>query len=68
MRMRTIGFASIRAATPDPAPASALIPALRSMLPADVRVVERANFTGLTDAEIAAIHAYLKARADAATN
>lgn len=55
MRMRTIGFASIGAATPDPARDSALIPALRSMLPADVRVVERANFTGLTDAEIAAL-------------
>lgn len=53
--MRTIGFASIGAATPDDAPDSELLPALRAMLPPEVRVVERANFTGLTDAEIAAL-------------
>ncbi len=48
--MRTIGFATIAEA-----PRDDVVPAIQSMLPSDVGVVERGNLNGLTSDEIAAL-------------
>ncbi len=48
--MPTIGFATIAEA-----PRDDVIPAMRELLPADVRIVERGNLNGLTPEEIVAL-------------
>lgn len=48
--MLTIGFATIAEA-----PRDDVVPAIRAMLPPDIRVVERGNLNGLNTAEIAAL-------------
>ena len=48
--MTTIGFATIAEA-----PRDDVVPAIREMLPSDIRVVERGNLNGLSAGEIAAL-------------